>query len=297
MERARPVGVRRFTAAALAAGAFAFGAAASAQAPPTPPSSSTPPSAPTSPETPATPPTLSGDIPLPTIVPPWVRENDKDPRRFVTTIEILVLMTVLSLAPSIMILMTAFTRIVIVLSFVRRALAINEIPPNQIIVGLALFLTFMVMAPTFGRVRDDALVPYLDGKIEQPEALRRALVPMREFMFAQTRPEDLKLFLDITHKTETLPAAPARKDIPTEVLIPSFVLSELRRSFVMGFAIFLPFVVIDLVVATTLISMGMLVLPPIMISLPFKILLFILVDGWHLTVGSLVTSFNPANGP
>jgi flagellar biosynthetic protein FliP len=223
-------------------------------------------------------------------VPTWSGiDRSNDPSKVVTTLEIMLLLTVLALAPSILVLMTAFTRIVIVLSFVRRGLGTNELPPNQIIVGLSLILTFMVMAPTFREIRQHAVTPYLDNRITQKEAYREAMEPMRRFMFAQTRRKDIKLFIDIT-KTP-VPARVQNKDIPTEVLVPAFVISELRRAFVMGFAIFLPFLVIDLIVSTTLISMGMLVLPPVLVSLPFKILLFVLVDGWHLVVGSLVKSF------
>jgi flagellar biosynthetic protein FliP len=187
--------------------------------------------------------------------------------------------------------MTSFTRIVIVLSFVRRALATQDLPPNQVVIGLSLILTFMVMAPAVKEIKEQALLPYMNAEITQRTAFKRAIEPLRKFMFTQTRTKDLKLFLDIT-KTP-LPQNPKKSDIPTEVLVPSFVISELRRAFIMGFAIFLPFLIIDLVVASTLISMGMLVLPPILISLPFKILLFVLVDGWHLIVGSIVQSFYP----
>jgi flagellar biosynthetic protein FliP len=223
---------------------------------------------------------------LPTI--PGIERSD-DPDKVVTTLQVLMMLTVLALAPSILVLTTAFTRIVIVLSFVRRSLGTQDLPPNSVIIGLSLILTFMVMAPTFREVKQHAVVPYLDRKISQKEAFHEAVAPMRKFMLSQTRRKDIKLFLDIT-KT-TVPAEAKNADIPTEILVPAFVISELRRAFIMGFAIFLPFLVIDLVVSTTLISMGMLVLPPVLISLPFKILLFILVDGWHLTVGSLVKSF------
>ncbi|NUN48112.1 MAG: flagellar type III secretion system pore protein FliP [Candidatus Brocadiae bacterium] len=219
---------------------------------------------------------------------PGVERTD-DPDKVVTTLEILLLLTVLAIAPSILVLTTAFTRIVIVLSFVRRSLGTQDLPPNSILIGLSLLLTFMVMAPTFRRIKTHAVVPYMDNRITQKEAIQEAIAPMRKFMLDQTRRKDIRLFLDIT-KTP-VPAQARNEDIPTEVLVPAFVISELRRAFIMGFAIFLPFLVIDLVVSTTLISMGMLVLPPVLISMPFKILLFILVDGWHLTVGSLVKSF------
>lgn len=221
-------------------------------------------------------------------------KRDADPQKVVTTVEILLTLTVLTLAPSILVLMTSFTRIVIVLSFVRRALATQELPPNQIIVGLSLILTFMVMMPTFNNIKRDALDPYTstdpEKQIPQAEALTRAKMHLRNFMFAQTRYKDVQLFMDIT-KVQYGVDGFEPTQVPTTVLIPSFVISELRRAFIMGFAIFLPFLIIDLVVASTLISMGMLVLPPILISMPFKILLFVLVDGWHLIIGSLVQSF------
>lgn len=216
-------------------------------------------------------------------------DRSEDPEKVVTTIEILLMLTVMALAPSILVLTTAFTRIVIVLSFVRRSLGTQDLPPNNIVIGLSLMLTFMVMGPTFRDIKANAVTPYLESKITQGQAVSEAVAPMRKFMLAQTRRKDVKLFLDIT-KTP-VPQEVRNQDIPTEILVPAFVISELRRAFIMGFAIFLPFLVIDLVVSTTLISMGMLVLPPVLISLPFKILLFILVDGWHLTVGSLVKSF------
>ncbi len=225
-------------------------------------------------------------------VPTWngLARSD-DPREVATTLQVLLLLTVLTLAPTLIVMTTAFTRIVIVLSFLRQALATQQLPPNNILVGLSLILTFLVMGPTFDRVKDQAVVPYMNSEITQAQAFDRAMVPMREFMFSQTREKDLKLFLDLS-KTKLLDREKVlREHIPTGVLVPAFVVSELRRAFIMGFAIFLPFVIIDLVVSCTLISMGMLVLPPILISLPFKILLFVLVDGWHLLIGSLVHSF------
>ncbi|MBI4577931.1 MAG: flagellar type III secretion system pore protein FliP [Planctomycetes bacterium] len=219
----------------------------------------------------------------------------ESPEDVVTTLEILFLLTVLTLAPSILVMTTAFTRIVIVLSFLRRALATQELPPTQIVIGLALILTFMVMGPTWIEIKDQAIVPYVDGEISQKEAFRRAMVPTRAFMFEHVRREDLRLFVDIEQgalpmETRRLPRGP--DDIGTEVLVPAFVISELRKAFEMGFMLYLPFLVIDLVVSTILISMGMLVLPPILISLPFKILLFVLVDGWNLIIGEVVRSFH-----
>ncbi|MBI4232141.1 flagellar type III secretion system pore protein FliP [Candidatus Peregrinibacteria bacterium] len=224
-------------------------------------------------------------------------KRDADPKKVTTTIEILVALTVLTLAPSILVMVTSFTRIVIVLSFVRRALATQELPPNPVIIGLSLIISFMVMAPTVRAIKHDAINPYTseDPKLQigQKEALSRSVGHLRTFMFKQTRLKDLRLFLDIEKANGSLPKeVTTEEEVPTEVLIPAFAISELRRAFIMGFIIFLPFMIIDIVVSTTLISMGMLVLPPILISLPFKILLFILVDGWHLIVGSLVQSFN-----
>ena len=204
-----------------------------------------------------------------------------------TVVQILIMMTVLSVAPAILLMTTAFIRIVIVLSFVRHAMGTQQMPPNQVIVGLALFLTFFIMAPVWNQVNEKAIQPFINNKITQGEAFKTAVVPVREFMFSQTREEDLGLFMEITGKPE--PASP--DDIPTMTLIPSFMLSELQRAFQIGFMIFIPFLVIDMVVASVLMSMGMMMLPPVIISLPFKLLLFVLVDGWSLVVGSLVRSF------
>lgn len=204
-----------------------------------------------------------------------------------STITIILLITVLSLAPAILVLMTSFTRIVIVLGFVRTALATQSMPPNQVIIGLAMFLTFFVMAPTFGQINETSFQPMVRGEITQQEALDRAVVPLKDFMAKQTRPKDLELFLDYSRADR-----PANiQEIPLTALIPAFAISELKTAFNMGFVIFIPFLVIDMVIASVLMSMGMMMLPPVMISLPFKILLFILVDGWHLVVKSLLLSF------
>ena len=208
------------------------------------------------------------------------------PREVLGSLQILLLLTVLSLAPAILILMTSFTRIIVVLSFVRSALATQQMPPNQVLVGLALFLTLFVMGPTFNKVNVDAVQPYLAGQISQTEAVTRATQPMKEFMLKQTRQKDLELFVSMS---QTPPAKPV--DLPISVVVPAFTISELKTSFQIGFAIFIPFIVIDMVVASTLMSMGMMMLPPMMISLPFKILLFVMVDGWNLIVRSLVLSF------
>ncbi|GIO10870.1 flagellar biosynthetic protein FliP [Cohnella xylanilytica] len=204
-----------------------------------------------------------------------------------SSLSLLLLITVLSLAPAILVLMTSFTRIVIVLGFVRTSLGTQTMPPNQVLIGLALFMTLFIMSPTLTQVNDQALQPYLKGQISQTDALAKAAVPMKEFMYKQTREKDLLLFMNYT-KTEK-PAT--YQDIPITVLVPAYAMSELKTAFQMGFMIFVPFLIIDMVVASTLMAMGMMMLPPVMISLPFKILLFVLVDGWYLVVKSLLTSF------
>ena len=219
----------------------------------------------------------------------WV-QRDADPRKVATSLEIVVVLTLLSLAPALLMLLTSFTRIVIVLSFVRRALATQDLPPNQVIIGLSVILTFLVMTPVFSAVKHDAFDPYAGEKIGQKEAIDRATVHLRTFMFKHARAQDLTLVLEATRQPEKT-GGWTEDDVPTEVLIPAFVISELRRAFTMGFALFLPFLVIDLAVAAVLMSMGMVMLPPVMVSLPFKLLLFILVDGWALVVGSLVAGF------
>lgn len=205
------------------------------------------------------------------------------------TLQILFLLTVLSLAPAILLLMTPFTRIVIVLSFLRQALGTQSIPPNQVLVGLALFMTFFLMRPVGDEIMKTSLKPYMDGRIGYEEALKRAAKPVRRFMFAQTRERDLALFIRLSKS----PRPKNQEAVDTLVLIPAFVISELKTAFTMGFELFIPFLVIDMVVASTLMAMGMLMLPPITISLPFKLLLFVLVDGWNLIAGSLAVSFRP----
>jgi flagellar biosynthesis protein FliP len=201
-------------------------------------------------------------------------------------IKILAIMTLLTLAPSIILLMTCFTRIVIVLSFVRSALSLQGTPSNQIIVGLSLFLTFFIMAPVWEQVDRDALTPYREKQITGDVALERATVPIRAFMLKQARPKDVELFM-VLAKVGPTPV----DHLPLKIVIPSFIISELRTAFQMGFLLFVPFILIDLVVATVLMSMGMMMMPPMSISLPLKILLFVLVDGWHLVVSSIVQSF------
>jgi flagellar biosynthetic protein FliP len=202
-------------------------------------------------------------------------------------IELLILIGGIALVPALLFTVTAFTRILVVLGFIRTGLGTPTAPPNQVLVGIALFLTIFVMAPTFKEIKATAVDPLMDKEITQVQALKRAEKPMREFMFAQTRDRDIALFM----KLGELPPPKARKDVPTYVLIPAFIISELKTAFQIGFLIFLPFLIIDLVIASTLMSMGMMMLPPVFISLPFKILLFVLVDGWNLVTQALVESF------
>jgi flagellar biosynthetic protein FliP len=202
-------------------------------------------------------------------------------------IQIFFLMTVLSLAPGLLIMTTSFTRTVVVLSFLRNAIGAQQAPSNQIIVGLSLFLTFFIMAPVWQQINSQALAPYKAGTISQETALKNAVAPVRKFMFSQTREKDIALFVSLSKMPR--PAKP--DDVPTMTLIPAFMVSELRTAFQIGFLIYIPFLVVDMVVASVLMSMGMMMLPPVMISLPFKILLFVLVDGWGLMIGSLVKSF------
>ena len=202
-------------------------------------------------------------------------------------LRLVLLVTILSLAPSILVMVTSFTRIVIVLSFLRTAIGLQQTPPNSVLVGLALFLTVFVMSPTFEAAYHEGLEPLLADEIDENEALVRASGPVRSFMLHQVRPQDVALFVDIAK----LQPAPAVADAPFRVLLPAFMISELRRAFEIGFLIFLPFLIIDMVVASVLMSMGMMMLPPVMVSLPFKLIFFVLVDGWALVVGSLVQSF------
>lgn len=214
-------------------------------------------------------------------------KSTDNPQEIVSALKIVIMMTVLTLAPAILIMMTSFTRIIIVLSFVRQALGTQQMPPNQLLVGLSLFLTLFIMAPFFNKINHDALDPFLNNRISQQEALDKALLPLRSFMFNQTRDQDLSLFVRLAK----VPTPKTRADVPTTALIPAFVLSELKTAFEMGFIIYLPFLVIDMVAASVLMAMGMMMLPPVVISLPFKIMLFVFVDGWSLLIGSLVKSF------
>lgn len=204
-----------------------------------------------------------------------------------STVSIILLLTVLSLAPSILVLMTSFTRIVIVLGFVRTSLGTQQMPPNQVLIGLSLFLTLFVMAPTIGEINQTAYQPYARGEITQMQALEQAAVPLKQFMGEHVHEKDLKLFLDFSKADRP----EGIDDTPLTALIPAYVISELKTAFTMGFIIFIPFLVIDMVISSTLMAMGMMMLPPVMISLPFKILLFILVDGWYLVVKGLLLSY------
>lgn len=216
-----------------------------------------------------------------------VSVGGSSPQSVASTLQIVLLLTVLSIAPAVLILMTSFTRIIVVLSFVRNALSLQQSPPNQVLIGLALFMTLFIMQPTLNAANQQALQPYLKGQISQSVALTRAEIPFKEFMAKQTRSKDLELFLDYRH----LPMPKQVKNIPFTALVPAYAISELKTAFQIGFMLYLPFLIIDLVVATTLMSMGMMMLPPVMISLPFKILLFVMVDGWYLVVKSLLAGY------
>ena len=214
-------------------------------------------------------------------------DQNQQPGKMAVVLQIFLLMTILSLAPAILIMLTSFTRVVIVLSLLRRALGTMQMPPNQVIIGLALFLTFFIMTPVWHQINNDALQPYLDEKIDQQQALKNAAEPLRKFMFKQTREKDLALFVGIAKVQRPKNV----DDVPTSVLIPSFIISEVKTAFQIGLLLYVPFLIIDMVVASVLLSMGMMMLPPIMISLPFKLMLFVLADGWNLMIGSLVRSF------
>jgi flagellar biosynthetic protein FliP len=212
--------------------------------------------------------------------------NGNDRQNLSTAIQIVIVMTLLTLAPSLIMLMTSFTRIVIVLGFVRTALGVPSAPANQLLIGLSMFITFFIMAPVWQQIQEQALNPYMNEQISSTEAMDRAVEPIRNFMLRQTRPGDVDFFLDLAGMGRT-----DLKDLPMRVVLPAFVISELRTAFQMGFLIFIPFLVIDFLVASTLMSMGMMMMPPTMVALPLKLLLFVLVDGWQLVVRSLVQSF------
>ena len=229
---------------------------------------------------------ISPTIPIPKInlgISPATKPAD-----VALSLQILLLLTVLSLAPTLLVLLTSFTRIVIVLSFVRTALGTQQVPPTQVLVGLSLLLTFFIMQPVITDVNNNALQPYLANKISQGKAIDAAAKPLRKFMFKQTREKDIALFYSLSKETK---APRNQDDVPTYLLVPAFVISELKTAFEIGFAIYIPFIVIDMVVASVLLSMGMMMIPPVLISLPFKILIFLLVDGWNLTIHALFESF------
>lgn len=211
----------------------------------------------------------------------------ENPQDVAVTLQIMALMTVLSIAPSILIMTTSFIRTVVVLGFLRNALSTQNVPPNQVVIALSMFLSFYIMAPYWSQANEQGLQPYLAGRITQEQALQNVVTPIREFMFKQTRESDLALFVNLSQAER--PNSP--EDVSTFTLIPAFIISELKTAFQIGFMIYIPFIVIDMIVASTLMSMGMMMLPPVMISLPFKILLFVMVDGWHLLINSLITSF------
>ncbi len=218
--------------------------------------------------------------------------DNSDSTSLSSTLRILLLLTVLSLAPSIVIMLTSFTRILIVLHFVRSAIGTQTTPPNQILVGLSLFLTLFIMSPVLLRINDRAITPLNNGTITTQEAYKEGMEPLREFMFKQTRTKDLSLFVDIYNQgSDEELIINTLDDVPSRVLIPSFIISELRTAFIIGFIIYIPFIIIDMVVASTLMSMGMMMLPPTVISMPFKILLFVLADGWNLIIGNVVKTF------
>ncbi|MGQ9784005.1 MAG: flagellar type III secretion system pore protein FliP [Armatimonadota bacterium] len=212
----------------------------------------------------------------------------KSPQEVATSLQILFLLTVLSLAPALLIMVTSFTRIVIVLSFTRSALGSPQVPPNTVLIGLALFMTFFTMFPVWEQINQNSVKPYLSHQISFQQAVQYAELPIKEFMLKQTRPGDIALFVSLSRSAKPK----SKNELQMHVLIPAFLISELKTAFTIGFVIFIPFLVIDMVVSVTLMSMGMLMLPPVMISLPFKILLFVLVDGWHLLARSLVLSFH-----
>ncbi len=211
----------------------------------------------------------------------------QNPEEVVNTIKLILMMTVLTLAPAILIMMTGFTRVLIVLSFLRQAMGVQQLPPNQVLVGLSLFITFFVMSPAITEINQKALQPYVAGTISQDQAFDNAITPLRKFMFNQTRDQDLALFIKLSHINQPK----TRADVPTLVLIPAFIISELKTAFMIGFIIFLPFLIIDILAASVLMAMGMMMVPPVVISLPFKIMIFVLVDGWTLLIGSMVKSF------
>ena len=209
------------------------------------------------------------------------------PDQVASTLQVIAVLTLATIAPSILLMTTSFVRIVVIIGFLRNALATQNVPSNQVIVSLAVFLTFYIMAPYWSQANENGLQPYLAGQITQEEAITNVLEPMREFMFRQTRESDLALFVNLSDAERP----ESQEDVSTFTLIPAFMISELKTAFQIGFMLYVPFIVIDMIVATTLMSMGMMMLPPVMISLPFKILLFVMIDGWHLLIRSIIVSF------
>lgn len=214
-------------------------------------------------------------------------DNAKNPKEYVDNVKLLILLTTLTFIPAILLLMTSFTRIIVVLGFVRSALSTQQSPPTQVLIGLALFMTMFIMTPTYNKINQDAIKPYVDGTITQEQAIENGSKPLKDFMLKQTREKDLALF----YKSANMERPKDRYEVPFRILVPAFAISELKTAFQMGFLIFIPFVIIDMVVASILMSMGMFMLPPVAVSLPFKLLLFVLADGWNLVVKSLIQSF------
>ena len=230
------------------------------------------------------------EVPEPDVVPEIAVSIESDRGGLSNAVLIILLLTIASVAPAILLLMTSFTRFIVVLALTRNAIGVQTIPPSQVLIGLAIFLTVFAMGPVFSAINEDAVQPLLEGEIDQAEALEAGFEPLREFMLAQTRPEDLRLFMDLSDQ----PRPENESEVSASTLIPAFVISELRTAFIIGFVIFVPFLVIDLIVAAVLMSMGMVMLPPVFISLPLKLLLFVLLDGWSLLIGSVVESVQGA---
>lgn len=235
----------------------------------------------------AEPNTISNKISIPKI--DISVDKASTPKEYVGNIKLLIMLTVITLLPSFIVMMTSFTRIIVVLGFMRNALGTQQAPPNQVLVGLALFLTVFIMAPTYNKLNNDALKPFMENKITQEQAIEKGSKPIREFMLKQTRKKDLELFVEVS-KTDKKNLT--EQNVPLYVVVPAFVISELKTAFKIGFLLYIPFLIIDIVVASVLMSMGMFMLPPVMISLPFKILLFVMVDGWYLLVKALIMSYS-----
>ncbi len=215
-------------------------------------------------------------------------DQSQTPKDYVDNIKLLIMLTILSLLPSFLVMMTSFTRLIVVFGFVRTAIGTQQAPPNQVLVGLVLFLTIFIMAPTYTTINKEAIQPFLKNTINQEQAIEKAAAPIRQFMLRQTREKDLGLFLDIAKVDKT---TITKDNVPMHIVIPSFIISEMNTAFKIGFLVYIPFLIVDIVVASVLMSMGMFMLPPVMISLPFKLLLFVMVDGWYLLVKSLVMGF------